>query len=74
MNGVEYDYVLVDIDLSDLNKSFGIYTKYINGALTRSRKGTYINKSVFNIFPQLKIDWFKDNTLYDITLPKEKIE
>ena len=74
MNGVEYDYALIDIDLSDLSVAYNIYSKYINGALTRSRKGSYINKSAFDIFPNLQMIWSPDTTVYDIEIPKQKIE
>jgi len=74
MNGVEFDYVLVDADFSKLKPAFNIYLKYLNGALTRSKKGTYINQSAFEIHQNFKVNNIFEKLIYDISLPKEKIE
>ena len=75
MNGVEYDYALVDIDLSNFQNAFNLYTRYLNGALTRSKKGSYINTSAFQIFDNFSVNEIKDDaTPFNISLPQEKIE
>lgn len=74
MNGIEYDYVLVDLDLSKFKSNFGVYLRYLNGALTRSKKGTYINESAYKVFPTFEIEEIKDKRNFEVTLPPQKIK
>lgn len=75
VNGPEYAYTLVDLDLSDLKSSFSTYSRYLNGALTRSKRGSYINIDALKVFTNFTVNFIEDKgNLYDISIPSAKIE
>ena len=71
-NGIEYDYVLVDLNLESLKSSIVEGTGYINGQLTRSRKGTFFNDNLTTLFAELEN--VEDFSVFDIFIPPDKIQ